>query len=176
MNKPFALPLFAALAAALTLISPALAARVTVPGTSISVAVPAGFAPMPASVIASKYARGTPPSSVYSTPGPGWEANIAFALSNQSLPAGSLASVQTELERSIQGAPGFKWVKHGVVKSGGREWVDLQFWVSAPDTTIYNHLRVTREGQKTLYVTANVTKRLYSKYGAALDAAMNGLK
>ena len=155
----------------------ALAARVRVPGTSVSVDVPAGFVPMPKSVIDSKYSRGgNPPSAVYSTPGPHWEVNIAFALRGTALPAGDLAPVQAGLERSISGTPGFRWVRHGIVKSGGRDWIDLAFWVNGLDTPIYNHLRVTREGGKTLIVTGNVTQKLYPKYGSVLDAAMNGLK
>ncbi|GGQ97300.1 hypothetical protein [Deinococcus ruber] len=162
---------------ALLLCFPAHAARVTVPGTSVSIDVPAGFVPMPKSVIDSKYSRGgLPPTAVYSTPGPHWEVNIAFALRDTALPAGDLAPVQAGLERSISATPGFRWVKRGIVKSAGREWIDLQFWVDGLDTPIYNHLRVTREGQKTLLVTANVTKKLYAKYAAQLDAAMNGLK
>lgn len=160
-----------------TLGLPASAARVTVPETTVSVDIPAGFVPMPKSVIDSKYSRGSaPPTAVYSTPGPHWEVNIAFALRNQALPAGDLAPVQAALERSIAPTPGLRWVSRSVVKSGRREWIDLQFWVRGLDTEIYNHLRVTREGQKTLLVTANVTKALYPKYGVQLDAAMNGLK
>ncbi len=132
---------------------------------------------MPQSVIDSKYSRGSsPPSAVYSTPGPHWEVNIAFAIRNTALPAGDLAPVQASLERSVQGTPGFRWVSHGIVKSGSAEWIDLQFWVDGIDTPIYNHLRVTRQGQKTLIVTANVTKKLYARYGQTLDVAMNGLK
>ncbi|WP_425147163.1 hypothetical protein [Deinococcus sp.] len=164
-------------ALALLLPGSALGERLTVPGTSVSVDVPAGFVPMPKSVIDSKYSRGgLPPTAVYSTPGPHWEVNIAFALRNTALPAGDLAPVQAGLERSITATPGFRWVKRGIVKSGGRDWIDLEFWVDGIDTPIYNHLRVTREGQKTLLVTGNVTKALYPKYGAVIDAAMNGLK
>ncbi len=155
----------------------ALAARVTIPGTGTSLDVPAGFVVMPKSVIESKYSRGgTPPSTVYSTPGPHWDVNIAFVLRNTALPAGSLAPVQAGLERSIQGTPGFRWVSHRIVKSGGRDWIDLQFWVDGADQPIYNHLRVTRDGQRALIVTANATKAQYAKYGPALDRAMNGLK
>ncbi len=156
---------------------PAGASRVTVPGTTVSVDVPSGFVPMPKSVIDSKYSRGSaPPTAVYSTPGPSWDVNIAFALRDQALPTGDLAPVQAALERSIAPTPGLRWVSRRIVRSGGREWVDLQFWVKGLDTEIYNHLRVTREGQKTLLVTANMTKAQYPKYARQLDAAMNGLK
>lgn len=163
--------------AAVLLAPPSLAARVTIPSTSVSLQVPAGFVTMPKSVITSKYSRGgNPPGTVYSTPGPRWDVNIAFALRKTALPAGNLAPVLTGLERSIQGTPGFRWVRHGIVRSGKREWIDLQFWANGVDTPIYNHLRLSREGQKTLIVTANVTKALYAKYGRTLDNAMNGLK
>ena len=163
--------------AALLLTASALATRITIPGTTVSLDVPAGFVNMPQSVIDSKYSRGgNPPSTVYSTPGPHWAVNIAFAIRNTALPAGNLAPVQAGLERSLQGTPGFRWVSHGIVKSGSAEWIDLQFWVDGIDTPIYNHLRVTRQGQKTLIVTANVTKALYGRYGQTLDVAMNGLK
>jgi len=47
------------------------AARVTVPGTTVSMDVPAGFVLMPKSVIDSKYSRDSaPPTAVYSTHGP----------------------------------------------------------------------------------------------------------
>ncbi|WP_424949260.1 hypothetical protein [Deinococcus sp.] len=170
--RPFLLAL-----AALLPVSVARAARVTIPGTTVSLEVPAGFVAMPPDVIASKYSRGgNPPSTVYSTPGPHWDVNIAFALRNTALPAGSLAPVQAGLERSITDTPGFRWVSHGIVNAGSRDWIDLQFWVNGADTPIYNHLRVTREGQKTLIVTANATKEQYGKYGKTLDDAMNGLK
>ncbi len=102
--------------------------------------------------------------------------NIAFAIRNTALPAGDLAPVQASLERSVQGTPGFRWVSHGIVRSGTAEWIDLRFWVDGIDTPIYNHLRVTRQGQKTLIVTANVTKALCGRYGKTLDSAMNGLR
>lgn len=165
------------LIAALLLGLPASAARVTVPGTTVSVDVPSGFVPMPQSVIDSKYSRGSaPPTAVYSTPGPHWDVNIAFALRNQALPAGDLAPVQAALERSIAPTPGLRWVSRRIVNSSGREWIDLQSWVKGLDTEIYNHLRVTREGQKTLLVTANMTKAQYPKYARQLDDAMNGLQ
>lgn len=165
------------LTASLLLLPSALAARVTIPGTSTSLDVPTGFVVMPKSVIESKYSRGsTPPSTVYSTPGPQWDVNIAFVLRSTALPAGSLAPVQAGLERSIQGTPGFRWVSHGIVKSGSRDWIDLRFWVNGADQPIYNHLRVTREGQGALIVTANATRAQYAKYGKTLDDAMNGLK
>ena len=162
---------------ALLLGLPAGASRVTVPGTTVSVDVPTGFVLMPQSVVGSKYSRGSaPPTAVYSTPGPHWDVNIAFALRDQALPAGDLAPVQAALERSIAPTPGLRWVSRRTLKSGGREWIDLQFWVRGLDTEIYNHLRVTREGQKTLLVTANMTKAQYPKYAKQLDAAMNGLR
>lgn len=44
------------------------------------------------------------------------------------------------------------------------------------NTEIYNHPRVTRQRQNTLLVTANMTKARYPRYGAQLNAAMNGPK
>ena len=164
-------------ATTLLLLSVAQATQVTIPGTTVRLDVPAGFVKMPQSVIDSKYSRGgNPPNTVYSTPGPHWEVNIAFAIRNTALPAGDLAPVQASLERSVQGTPGFRWVSHGIVRSGTAEWIDLRFWVDGIDTPIYNHLRVTRQGQKTLIVTANVTKALCGRYGKTLDSAMNGLR
>ena len=50
---------------------PASATHVTVPGTLVSMDVPAGFMPMPKSVIDNKYSRGSaPPTTMYSTHGP----------------------------------------------------------------------------------------------------------
>ena len=162
---------------ALLLGPPAGASRVTVPGTTVSVDVPRGFVPMPTSVVNSIYSRGSAEGLiVYSTPGPNWDVNIAFALRNQALPAGDLGPVQATMERTIAPTPGLRWVKRGIVKSGGREWIDLQFWVKPFATESYNHLRVTRQGHKTLVVTAIMTKDQYSRYGSQLDAAMNGLK
>lgn len=163
-------------AAALLLSSAALAARLTVPGTDVSLDLPAGFQPMPRDIIALKYSRGTPPAHVYSTPGPSYAVNIAFALRDVALPGGSLAPAQAALERSITGTPGFRWVSRGVEKVAGREWIVLRFWVNGLDTPIYNHLRVTRQGDKTLLVTANVTKKLYPQYAARLDVAMKSLR
>ncbi|WP_216323194.1 hypothetical protein [Deinococcus aestuarii] len=163
--------------AALLLASQAADTRVTVPGTGVSLALPAGFVPMPPEVVALKYSRGgTPPTSVYSTPGPSWAVNIAFAVRDVQLPPGDLSPAQAALERSVQGTPGFRWVKHGIERVSGRDWIVLQFWVNGLDQPIYNHLRATREGKKTLLVTANVTKTLYPKYAAQLDAAMKSLK
>lgn len=92
------------------------------------------------------------------------------------LPPGSLAPAQAALERSIQGTPGFRWVGRGIERVGNRDWIVLRFWVDGLDQPIYNHLRATREGDKTLLVTANVTKTLYPQYAAKLDAAMKSLK
>jgi hypothetical protein len=166
-----------ALLGLLLLAPPPVAARVTVPGTTVSLNVPAGFIPMPAEVLKLKYSRGgLPPTQVYSTPGPHWEVNIAFALRNVALPKSDLLAVQKSLENSVSGTPGFRWVAHGIERVGGRDWIVLQFWVDGLDTPIYNHLRVSAEGQKTLLVTANVTKKLYAKYAPQLDAAMKSLK
>ncbi|MEF2278595.1 hypothetical protein V3W47_09810 [Deinococcus sp. YIM 134068] len=163
--------------ALLLLTSSALGARVTVPGTSVSLAVPEGFVPMPADILALKYSRGgNPPSSVYSTPGPSWAVNIAFSLRDVRLPPGSLTPAQAALERSVQATPGFRWVKRGIERVGNREWIVLKFWVNGLDQPIYNDLRATREGEGTLIVSANVTKTLYPKYVKSLDAAMSSLR
>ncbi len=59
------------LLAALLIGLPASAAYVTMPGTTGSMDVPAGFVHMPKSVIDSKYSRDSaPPTAVYSTHGP----------------------------------------------------------------------------------------------------------
>lgn len=163
--------------AVLLLSSSALGARVTVPGTRVSLAVPEGFVPMPADILALKYSRGgNPPNTVYSTPGPSWAVNIAFALRDVKLPPGSLAPAQAALGRSVEATPGFRWVKHGIERVGNREWIVLKFWVDGLDQPIYNDLRATREGEKTLIVTANVTKTLYPKYAKTLDTAMGSLR
>ena len=159
---------------------PASATRVTVPGTTVSVDVPSGFVPMPKSVIERKYPRGSDlPVAVYSTPGPDWDVRVAFALHNHTLPAGDLTPVQAELEDMVVSTPGLlRWVNRSIIKSGGREWIDLQFWITRLDldTKNYNLVRVTRQGQKTLVVSAFVPLTQYSRYGTQLDAAMNGLK
>ena len=50
---------------------PAGAAHVTVPGTLVSMDVPAGFMPMPKSVIDNEYSCGSaPPTTMYSMHGP----------------------------------------------------------------------------------------------------------
>jgi hypothetical protein len=166
-----------ALLSLLLLAPPPLAERVTVPGTTVSINVPTGFIPMPPDVLQLKYSRGgLPPAQVYSTPGPNWEVNIAFALRNVALPKSDLLSVQKSLENSVNKTPGFRWVKRGIERVGGRDWIVLRFWVNGLDTPIYNHLRVSAEGQQTLLVTANVTKKLYAKYAPQLDAAMQSLK
>lgn len=160
----------------LTLGPGALAARVAVPGADVSVELPAGFRPMPKDIIDLKYSRGTPPTHVYSSPGPSWAVNIAFALRPAALPPGPLTTAQKALEGSIENTPGFRWVARGTERAGGREWIVLRFWVQGLDGPIYNHLRVTRQGQKTLLVTANVTQKLYPRFSAQLDAAMKSLK
>ncbi|WP_161880981.1 hypothetical protein [Deinococcus alpinitundrae] len=163
--------------AALGLLPLAAAERVRVPGTDLSIDLPVGFIAMPPDVVASKYARTTtPPTQVYSTPGPHWEVNIAFAMRDVRLPDGDLNPTRTALEGPLKNVPGFRWVKHDVETVAGREWIVLQFWVNGLDTPIYNDLRVTRQGDKTLLVTANVTKALYGPYAARLGAAMQSLK
>lgn len=162
---------------ALGLLPLAAAERVRVPGTDLSIDLPTGFIVMPPGVIASKYSRtAAPPTQVYSTPGPHWEVNIAFALRNVRLPDGDLNPARTALEGPLKNVPGFRWVRHDVQTVAGREWIVLQFWVNGLDTPIYNDLRVTRQGDKTLLVTANVTKVLYGSYAARLGAAMQSLK
>lgn len=95
---------------------------------------------------------------------------------NVELPPGDLAPVRAALERSVQGTPGLRWVGHGIERVGNRDWIVLRFWVNGLDQPIYNHLRASREGDRTLLVTANVTKALYPKYAAQLDEAMKSLK
>ena len=150
---------------ALVFTSPALAARVTVPGTTVSVDVPAGFVSMPADVKAIKYPRGAPPATVYSAPGSGWSANVAFEVKNIPLRDVGLSSMLAAMVQSFEKMPGLglRWVRHGLVRSGGREWIDLAFWVDGQDMPIYNHMRLTPVGDKALYVTANVGKAFYSK-------------
>ncbi|MDV6375476.1 hypothetical protein [Deinococcus arenicola] len=162
---------------ALLLAAPALAAPVKIVGTDLSIELPKEFVPMPRDVLQSKYSRGgPPPMQVFSTPGPSWDVNIAVALRDSALPKGDLNPSRLALEKSIQATPGFRWVKHGVEKVGGREWIVLQFWVDGLDTPIYNHLRVTRQGEKTLLVSANMTKAQYPKWAKALDTTMQSMK
>ena len=79
----------------------------------------------------------------------------------------------------VVSTPGLlRWVNRRIIKSSGREWIDLQFWITRLDldTKNYNHVRVARQGRKTLVVSAFVPLAQYPRYGAQLDAAMNGLK
>ena len=166
-----------ALLAVMALTAFALAERVRVPGTDISLELPAGFVQMPPDILKLKYSRGgLPPTSVYSTPGPSWAVNIAFALRNVALPSGDLTPARLSLERSLVGVPGFRWVRHELQTQAGREWIVLEFWVSGLDTPIYNSLWVTRQGENTLLVSANVTEKLYPDYAAPLRKAMQSLK
>ncbi|CAM3528087.1 hypothetical protein [Deinococcus frigens] len=159
------------------LISPALVARVSILDTDVSIELPSGFVPMPRDVVKLKYSRGgQPPVQVFSTPGPNWDVNIAVALRDSALPAGDLNPSRLTLEKSVQATPGFRWVKHGTEKVGGREWIVLQFWVDGLDTPIYNHLRVTRQGAKTLLVSANMTKAQHPRWAKVLDQTMQSMK
>ena len=161
----------------LTLASPALAARTTVSGTSLSIELPGDFVPMTSEAIATKYGRGGQrPSTVYSTPGPNYSVNIAFRLAEQALTPKQLPEVKPVLEKAIQATPGFRWVSRGFTKLAGREWIVLRFWVDGLDAPIYNDMRVTSEGGKLLIVTANSSTSAYSKYSAKLSAALLSLK
>ncbi|MVN85252.1 hypothetical protein GO986_00510 [Deinococcus sp. HMF7620] len=151
------------------------AAPVTVPGTNVQFTVPAGFVKMPPDILKLKYSRGTPPAAVYSTPGPHWDVNIAFAVRRAQVPA-DLGELQSVLERSVQGAPGFRWESHSVQKLGERSWVVLRFWVSGLDTPIYNDLRAVPVPGGLLIVTANATKAQYPKYLKPLTAALDSLR
>lgn len=163
--------------ATLLLVPSGLAARSTVSGTDVSIDLPSTLVPMPQDVLRLKYSRGgQPPTQVYSTPGPHWDVNIAFALRDAALPAGDLNPARLALEKSVQATPGFRWVRRGVEKVGGREWIVLQFWVDGIDMPIYNHLRVTRQGEKTLLVSANMTKAQYPKWARVLDRTMQSMK
>lgn len=165
------------LAALLLTALPAVAERVAIPGTTVSMDVPTGFAAMPANIVASKYGRGgQPPKAVYTTPAPDYEANVAFSLRDVKVPEGGLTQVQPLLEKSVAAVPGLKWIKRGMVKSAGRDWIDLEFWVDGKAAPIYNHMRVTTEAGGLLLVTANASTGAYEKYKLALNAAMNSLK
>ncbi|WP_146160644.1 hypothetical protein [Deinococcus arcticus] len=157
------------------LVSPAHAASVEVPGTGVRFTVPAGFVKMPPDILKLKYSRGAPPTAVYSTPGPGWAVNIAFAVRRAEVP-GDMAALKVLLERSVQGAPGFRWESRGVKTLGPRAWVVLRFWVQGADAPIYNDLRATPVKGGLLIVTANAAKSQYPRYVQTLSAALDSLR
>ncbi|WP_235692785.1 hypothetical protein [Deinococcus aquaedulcis] len=156
-------------------LSPAQAAPVEVPGTGVRFTVPQGFVKMPPDILKLKYARGTPPAAVYSTPGPSWAVNIAFAVRRVEVP-GDMTVLKSLLERSVQGVPGFRWDSRGIKTLGTRSWVVLRFWVQGADGPIYNDLRATPVPGGLLIVTANAAKSQYPKYVKVLGTALDSLR
>lgn len=166
------------LLAALSLAAPAraLSTTVQIPGTDVTFDLPAGFVRMPDDIRKLKYARGTPPQVVYSTPGPSWAVNIAFALSPRPLPGGHVQAFQQQAERTFKAVPGVQWVGSDCRTVAGRQWCSVRFWIPGLDAPIYNDLRSTLVGGKLLLVTANASKARYPQDKAQLKAALDSLR
>ncbi len=165
----------ALLTTAALLVTPALAARVTVPGTTLSLEVPPGFAPMTADVIALKYPRGVPPRLVYTTPDT--RVNIAFELRDATLPAGQLKAFGAYMKAFIaSNLRVLSWERNGLRALGGRDWYELAFTFQAADQPVYDRILITSEQGRALVVTANATVTALPQHRGALDAALNSIR
>ncbi|WP_291426756.1 hypothetical protein [Deinococcus sp.] len=151
-------------------------ARVTVPGTTLSLEVPAGFTLMDAETVAIKYPRGNPPLAVYTTPDT--QVNIAFTYDQKSpLKAADLNKFgQTTSKLFQQQMPELKYLKNGPLKRSGRDWYELEFTMQAVDQPIYNHILFTSDKRHPLIVAVNATTKQLPKYQKTLDAALSSLK
>lgn len=152
------------------------AARVTVPGTTLSLEVPPGLKPMDAGMLAIKYPRGNPPQAVYTTPDT--QVNIAFTYDrNSPLKAAELNDFGQAMSKLFQQQmPELKYLKNGPLKLAGRDWYELEFTMRAADQPIYNHMLITSDKGHPLIVAVNATTRQLPKYQKTLDAALSSLK
>lgn len=160
----------------LTLTGTANAARVTVPGTTLTLEVPAGFELMAAETIAIKYPRGNAPKMVYTTPDT--QVNIAFAYNEtatlKATDVNDFGKAMSELFQKQM--PQLKYLKNGPLKLAGRDWYELEFTMQAADQPIYNHMLFSSDKGHPLIVTVNATTRKLPQYQKVLDATLNSLK
>ena len=152
------------------------AARVTVPGTTLSLEVPSGFKRMDAEMVAIKYPRGNPPQAVYTTPDT--QVNLAFTYDQKSpLKAADLNDFGRAMSKLFQQQmPELKFMKNGPLKLSGRNWYELEFTMQAADQPIYNHMLITSDKGHPLMVTVNATTKQLPKYQKTLEAALSSLK
>ena len=165
----------ALLSATALLLTSALATRVTVPGTTLSLEVPSGFTRMTADMIALKYSRGVPPRMVYTTADS--RVNIAFELRDSKLPAARLGEFGVFMKDFIgKNIKVLKWEGSGPRSLGGRAWYELAFTFQATDQPVYDRLLITSEQGRALVVTVNATTQDLPKYRPVLDQAINSLR
>lgn len=152
------------------------AARVTVPGTTLSIDIPAAFQPMNAETIAIKYPRGNPPQAVYTTPDT--QVNIAFTFNQKApLKATDLNDFGKAMSQLFQQQmPELKYLKNGPLKLAGRDWYELEFTMQAADQPIYNHMLITSDKGHPLIVAVNATTKKLPQYQKTLDSALKSLK
>lgn len=170
MSLPRAVLFLAALVA-----PSALAARVTVPGTTVSFEAPDGWKALDKKIVALKYARGKAPANVLGTKD--GIVTIAYELRDAPLAEGQLKELLPAFEEIFRRQfPGMKWIRKGVVERGGTRWVELEFENEAVDQRIYNHMLFTSYGGRLLAINANSTLKALPGVKTQLDRALASVR
>jgi len=154
---------------------PALAQRVTIPGTTISFAPPPGFTALTADEIAAKYVRGRPPRFVVGNKSRG--TTVAYDFRPHAIPDAELeramASFEQVFERLIAG---IDWKKREVITLAGQRWILLEMSSTAIDTDIHNILLVTPHDGQLAMLNFNSTKQQFPALEAALRQSIASIQ
>lgn len=165
----------AALLLAVLLAPSALAARVTVPGTTVSFEAPEGWAALDRKLVAVKYARGQAPRDVLGTKN--GVVTIAYELRDTPVPEDRLAELLPAFVQAFgKQFPTLKWYRKGLVTRGGLSWVELEFETPGLDDRIYNRMLLTSYRGKLLVLNANSTAKALAAHKARLDRALNSVR
>ena len=149
--------------------------KMSVPGSTVSLEIPAGFTPLTTADIAIKFPRTNPPGYVVGNARR--TTSIAYDLKPQPIKdAGLEEGLQvfgTLMGRLI---PNLVWKRKEIIEMAGQRWIFLEMTSSAIDTDIYNIMLITPFDGKMLIFNFNSTKEDFAEQEAALRASVASIR
>jgi hypothetical protein len=150
--------------------------RVVLHDGLVSFVPPAGFAPMPAEVIAVKFPDAKGPAVVYGNK----ETTVSIAITfppQRVLSPEQLPEFKTFMESLIaKQKKDLKWLQKELVEINGRSWIHFEFTCAAIDTTIHNHMYITSLDERMLAFNFHATVGDYEKYQDALEKSKDSIQ
>lgn len=133
-----------------------------------TISLPAELSLMPDDMKKLKYPTANPPQEVYSNE----RGTVSVAVAARPYPGTTTIKDLTAASAAGLNKAGnvADWHKIGLRTIDGREFGVLEFTSKAADTTIYNHIYLTKRGDELLVFTVNSTTGLLEEWRAKLEA------
>lgn len=159
----------------LTAVHPAIAQRVVVPETGVTLEPPEGFTALSQEEIDARYPLSTRPKYVIGNARR--STVVAFELKPSPLTDAELPEVLQALGQQLQQiVPGIEWIERKLTGLEGQRWIYLEFMSSVGGSNVHNIILGTPIAGRSLFVSFSSTKEEFPKVEEQLRRSLQSIR